>query len=207
MNQPSLTPPLGYLVNATRQKQVDDRAPLPPIPRDFGGLLSQIAEDWRSNGRDWTRPGFQALAVHRFGNWRLTLQPRPLRAPFSFVYRTMYRAVRNLYGIELPYSASVGRRVVIEHQGSIVVHGDAIIGDECILRQDVTLGNRSLDRPYDAPRLGRGVSVGAGAKILGGVSVGAGAKIGANAVVCEDVPAGAVAVGIPARIVHPERHH
>jgi serine O-acetyltransferase len=164
------------------------------------GLLAQIVEDYRMHGRDWTRPGFQALAVHRFGNWRMEIQSRLLRAPFSVLYRTLYTGVRNVYGIELPYSARVGRGVVIEHQHGIVVHGKAVIGDGCILRHGVTLGNRSLDRPFEAPRLGANVNVGAGAKILGAVTIGDGAQIGANAVVCCDVPAGAVACGIPARV-------
>jgi serine O-acetyltransferase len=165
------------------------------------GLFAQIVEDWQVHGRDWTRPGFQALAVHRFGNWRMGVGSRALRAPLSVLYRTLFRGVRNFYGIELPYSAQVGRRVVVEHQGGIVVHGDAVIGDESVIRQGVTVGNRRLDRPHDAPRLGARVNVGAGAKILGGVSIGDGAQIGANAVVVSDVPAGAVVVGIPARVV------
>jgi serine O-acetyltransferase len=168
---------------------------------DAIGLLRQIAEDWQAHGRDWTRPGFQAVAVHRFGNWRMGVKPKLLRAPLSVLYRAMYRSVRNFYGIELPYSAHVGRRVVIEHQSDIVVHGNTHIGDDCIIRQGVTLGNRSLEHPFDAPHLGNGVNVGAGAKILGKVTVGDGARIGANAVVRSDVPAGALAVGIPARVV------
>jgi serine O-acetyltransferase len=124
-----------------------------------------------------------------------------LRAPLSVLYKALFRGVRNLYGIEVPYSAHVGRRVVIEHQGGIVIHGDASIGDESVIRQGVTVGNRRLERPYDAPHLGARVNVGAGAKILGAVTIGDGAQIGANAVVVSDVPAGAVAVGIPARIV------
>ena len=77
----------------------------------------------------------------------------------------MYRRVRNRYGIELPYSVVVGRRIVIEHQSGIVIHGNSVIGDGSILRQGVTLGNKSLTRPLDAPRLGKLVNVGAGAKI------------------------------------------
>jgi serine O-acetyltransferase len=164
-------------------------------------LLEQIVEDWRTNGRDWTRPGFQALAIHRFGNWRMKVRPIILRAPLSVVYRTLFRYARNFYGIELPYHAEIGRRVVIEHQTGIVVHGNARVGDDCIIRHGVTIGNRRIDNPFDAPTLGRGVNIGAGAKILGGVTVGDGAQIGANAVVNTDVPAGATAVGIPARIV------
>ena len=73
-----------------------------------------------------------------------------------------------------------------------------VIGDDCVLRQGVTLGNRYLDRPGDAPVLGRRVNVGAGAKLLGPVQIGDDAVIGANAVVLHDVPAGATVVGIPA---------
>jgi serine O-acetyltransferase len=165
------------------------------------GLLAQVVEDWKTNGRDWTRPGFQALAVHRFGNWRMRVKPKLMRAPLSVAYRALFRGVRNVYGIELPYSAHIGRRVVIEHQGSIVVHGNAVVGDECILRQNVTLGNRTMDQPWDAPILGARVNVGAGAKILGAVTIGEGAQVGANAVVHVDVPSGAVAVGVPARLI------
>ncbi len=164
-------------------------------------LIAQIIEDWESHDRDFTRPGFQALAVHRFGTWRMGIGPRVIRAPLSVLYRVLFRGVRNLYGIELPYTARLGRRVVIEHQSGIVIHGNAEIGDDCIIRQDVTIGNRRSERPLDAPRLGKRVTVGAGAKVLGAVQVGDDAKIGANAVVCDDVPAGAVVIGIPARVV------
>lgn len=163
-------------------------------------LWQLVREDYVAHDRDWTRPGFRALAVHRFGVARMSVEPRLLRAPLSVAYRVLFRAVRNLYGIELPHTARVGRRVVFEHQHGIVVHGSAIIGDDCILRQGVTLGLRSMDRRDEAPVLGRRVNVGAGAKILGRVVVGDGAAIGANAVVLEDVPSGAVVVGVPAAV-------
>ncbi|HUO09771.1 MAG TPA: serine O-acetyltransferase [Phycisphaerae bacterium] len=163
-----------------------------------------LREDYSAHGRDWTKPGFRAIAVYRFGVWRMTLRPKFLRAPFSVLYRFLFRYVRNHYGIELPYSAQVGRRVIIEHQSCIVIHGNAVIGDDCIIRQGVTLGNRVMERPLEAPILGRGVNVGAGAKILGKIHVGDAAAIGANAVVCRDVPAHSVAVGIPARILRRE---
>jgi serine O-acetyltransferase len=168
------------------------------------GLLAQIRQDWIAHDRDWTRPGFRAVASHRFGVWRMGVRPKILRAPLSIVYRWMFRKCRNHYGIELSYSVKLGQRVVIEHQGGIVVHGACEIGDDSIIRQGVTLGNKSLDRPFDAPRLGKRVNVGAGAKILGAVVIGDGASIGANAVVLKDVPAGAVAVGIPAKVVMPK---
>ncbi|NEN95930.1 MAG: serine acetyltransferase [Moorea sp. SIO3I7] len=165
------------------------------------GLLQQIKEDWKAHGCDWTKPGFRAVAVQRFGVWRMNIQPKLLRAPFSILYRALYRKVRNTYGIELPYTVKLGRRVIIEHQSAIVIHGYCTIGDDSILRQGVTLGNRYLDRPFDAPILGKRVNVGAGAKIFGKVTIGNGANIGANAVVLSDVPAGATVVGIPAKVI------
>lgn len=169
------------------------------------GLWQQIKEDWIAHGRDWTKPGFRAVAVHRFGVWRMNIQPKLLRAPFSILYQILFQKVRNNYSIELPYTVQLGRRVIIEHQGAIVIHGHSIIGDDSILRQGVTLGNRYLSQPFDAPKLGNSVNVGAGAKIFGNVAISDGANIGANAVVLCDVPAGATAVGIPAKIIYPSK--
>lgn len=166
-------------------------------------LLALVREDYAAHGRDWTKPGFRAMAVYRFGVWRMGVRTKLLRAPLSMIYRAMFRYVRNRYGIEVPFSATIGRRVIIEHQSGIVVHGDAVIGDDSIIRQGVTLGNKTLDRPFDAPVLGKRVNVGAGAKVLGAVRIGDGASIGANAVVLQDVPAGALAVGVPAKILLP----
>lgn len=171
------------------------------------GLFAQILEDWNAHGRDWTRPGFQAVALHRFGNWRMRIGPRPLRVPFSALYRALYTGIRNFYGIELPYTARLGRRVVVEHQTGIVVHGHTSIGDDCIVRQGVTLGNRSMNEPFAAPKLGDRVSIGAGAKILGPVVIGNDAQVGANAVVLTDVPPAALAVGIPARVIPAANRH
>src|SRR5437762_11113510 len=115
-------------------------APPPPTagaPAPPPGLFAQIAEDWVAHGRDWTRPGFRAVASARFGAWRMTVRPKFIRAPLSVVYRWMYRKCRNHYGIELPYTVKLGRRVVIEHQGAIVIHGHSEIGDDSILRQGV----------------------------------------------------------------------
>lgn len=166
------------------------------------GFWQQLKEDWIAHGRDWTKPGFRAVAIQRFGVWRMTLKPIFLRAPFSILYRALFRKVRNTYGIELPYTVQLGRRVVIEHQSGIVIHGECSIGDDCIIRQGVTMGNRYLDRPFDAPKLGNRVNVGAGAKIFGNVTIGDDANIGANAVVLSDIPPGKTAVGIPAKIIN-----
>lgn len=165
-------------------------------------LWEEVKEDWIAHGRDWTKPGFRAVAVHRFGVWRMKIKSKILRAPASIFYKMMFRKVRNNYGIELPYTVKLGRRVVIEHQSGIVIHGYCSIGDDSIIRQGVTLGNRYMERPFDAPCLGKNVNVGAGAKIFGNVKIGDKANIGANAVVLHDVPSGATAVGIPAKIIN-----
>jgi serine O-acetyltransferase len=164
-------------------------------------LYAMVADDWRHNGRDWTRPGFRALAWYRFGVWRMTVRSKVLRMPLSLLYRWGFRHARNVYGIEVPYTASIGRGVIIEHQGGIVIHGATVIGDGSIIRQNCTLGIRSLDDLDAAPVLGCRVNVGAGAVILGRVRVGDGAAIGANAVVLNDVPDGALAAGVPARLI------
>lgn len=171
----------------------------------FSAMLRLVREDLAAHGGDSSRAGFRALAVYRFGVWRMAISSKLLRAPVSVIYRCLFRRIRNHYGIELPYSASVGRRVVIEHQSGIVIHGASVIGDECIIRQNCTLGIRRVDEPTKAPVLGRGVDVGAGAVILGDVQVGDFASIGANAVVLQDVPPGALAVGVPATIKSPNR--
>jgi len=172
----------------------------PQGPATWRELVRWIGEDYRAHERDWTRPGFRAVAIHRFGNFRMQTTPL-LRKPLGLLYWSTFRYVRNHYGIELPYSVKLGRRVVIEHQGAIVIHGSSQIGDDCILRQGVTLGNRRLDEPFSAPKLGRKVNVGAGAKLLGGIEIGDNAAIGANAVVLIDVPANGTAIGIPAKLV------
>ena len=76
------------------------------------GLWAQIREDLEAHQGDWTLPGFRAVALHRFGVWRMAVRPKLLRAPFSLLYRFLFRRVRNRYGIELPYTVQLGRRVV-----------------------------------------------------------------------------------------------
>ncbi len=162
-------------------------------------MFELIREDWRTHERDPWRQGVWALVVYRFGRWRYTVRPALLRRPLSLLYKLMKITVQITSGIDLPCEAVVGRRLRIDHFGGIVVSGDSVIGDDVVIRNGVTIGlKRTGER--GAPRIGDGVDIGSGARILGPVSVGAGAVVGANAVVISDVPAGALAVGVPARI-------
>lgn len=166
------------------------------------GLLALIREDLAHHGGQWGAQGFWALAVHRFGDWRYGIVSPWLRKPMSALYKLAFKLVQITAGIELPCEVKLGRGVVIDHFGGIIVSGYAVIGDGCRLRQGVSIGLARIDEP-GAPTLGRDVDVGAGAKLLGAIHIGDHARIGANAVVTCDVPAGCVAVGVPARIRPP----
>ena len=166
-------------------------------------MFENIREDWRTHGRLWTRPGFYALVIYRFGRWRYTVRPRLLRMPLSFLYELMKFYSITILGVELPCEVTLGHRTVIEHVGGIVISGDSVLGDDCILRNGVTIGLRHQG-VRGAPRLGDRVDIGTGAKILGDITIGDDVSIGANAVVLTDVPANHIAVGVPARIL-PQR--
>ncbi len=162
-------------------------------------MFDLIREDWRTYERDWGRQGFWVMCVYRFGRWRYRIESRALRLPFSISYKFLKLLSQILTGIDLPCEAQVGRRLLIEHFGDIIISGDAVIGDDVTLRNGVTIGlKRKKER--GSPVIGNHVDIGTGAKILGAIHIGDHAIIGANAVVLQDVPAGALAVGVPAQI-------
>jgi serine O-acetyltransferase len=143
-------------------------------------------------------PGFHALLLHRGSHW---LWQRDLRWLARFV--SLFS--RWLTGIEIHPGARIGDGVFIDHGMGVVIGETAEVGDGCTIYQGVTLGGTSLTKGAKRhPTLGRNVVVGAGAKILGGFTVGDDAAVGSNAVVTKPVPAGATAVGIPARIIQAE---
>jgi serine O-acetyltransferase len=167
----------------------------------FKLLVQQIQEDWRAHWCDWTLPGFRALAVHRFGQWVRGVWPSPLRSVVWRVYLCCYRYVRNHYGIELPQTTKVGRRVLIGHQGAIVIHPASEIGDDCILRQSVTIGAAGTENVKYGPILGKRVELASGAVVIGRVVIGDDVRIGPNAVVTTNIPAGSTVMAVPPRVV------
>ena len=160
-------------------------------------LTARIREAYRTHGG--LCPGFFAVAVHDFGAWRYGVRPRFLRAPFYAAYRVAYVGVQMLTGIELPCEVRIGRRLRIEHHSGIIVNGQAVLGDDVVLRNGVTIGVKHTG-VAGSPVLGDRVDVGAGAKILGPIRIDDDVAVGANAVVLRDVPSNAIAVGVPARV-------
>jgi serine O-acetyltransferase len=143
-------------------------------------------------------PGLHARIFHRLSNslWR---------AGLKWLARFISHFARWITGIEIHPGATIGRRFFIDHGMGVVIGETADIGDDVTLYHGVTLGGTSWKEGKRHPTLENGVVVGAGAKILGPITVGENAKIGSNAVVVKDVPAGATAAGIPARILDDEK--
>ncbi|NTV94815.1 MAG: serine O-acetyltransferase [Thiobacillus sp.] len=145
-----------------------------------------------------TYPGLHAILLHRFSHllwgWKL-----------KWLARLSSHIARWLTGIEIHPGATIGHRVFIDHGMGVVIGETAEVGDDCTLYHGVTLGGTSWQKGKRHPTLEAGVIIGAGAKVLGPITLGAGAKVGSNAVVVKDIPAGATAVGIPARILDAEK--
>ena len=143
-------------------------------------------------------PGLHAIWLHRISHflWSLGLK---------WIARLLSVFARFLTGIEIHPGAKIGRRVFLDHGLGIVIGETTEIGDDCTIYQGVTLGGTSLYKGVKRhPTLGKDVVISAGAKVLGGFIVGDGARVGSNAVVLKEIPAGATAVGIPARVLHPD---
>jgi len=139
-------------------------------------------------------PGLHALYIHKLAHW---LWKRGLR----WFGRATSHLGRTLTGIEIHPGATIGKRVFIDHGMGVVIGETAEVGDDVTMYHGVTLGGTSWNKGKRHPTLGKGVVIGAGAKILGPITVGDGAKIGSNAVVVKNVPPGATVVGVPGRIV------
>ena len=142
-------------------------------------------------------PGFHAMVLHRLSHWLWN-------AGLRWVARWLAHFARWFTGIEIHPGATIGRRFFIDHGMGVVIGETSVIGDDCTLYHGVTLGGTSWNKGKRHPTLGTGVVIGAGAKVLGPITLGDGARVGSNAVVVKDVPSGATAVGIPARILDEE---
>ena len=163
-------------------------------------MFDNILGDLKTYKGDWSCQGFWVMLVYRLGRWRYSIRNPILRKPFSFIYKGLFKLVQIVTGVELPCEVNVGRNFRIDHFGDIVISGFASFGDNCVIRNGVTIGLKRTDEP-SAPKIGSNVDIGAGAKILGNITIGNNVNIGANAVVISDVPNDSLAVGIPAKII------
>ena len=173
-----------------------------PLRRAWTGvqddLDAAIARDPATDSR-WemalASPGLHALWAHRL-NHRLWQRGGRAQLPA----RLLSQVARSLTGVEIHPGATIGARFFIDHGMGVVIGETAEVGDDVMLYHGVTLGGRSMQAVKRHPTVRDGAVLGAGARVLGPVEIGAGAQIGANAVVVKDVPAGAIATGIPARV-------
>ena len=139
-------------------------------------------------------PGVRAVIDHRIAHWFY-------KKGLFYIARSISQKSRKRTGIEIHPGATIGKRLVIDHGMGIVIGETTIIGDDCLLYQGVTLGGTGKEKGKRHPTLGNNVLVGAGAKVLGSFTVGDNARIAANAVVLNEIPANATAVGVPAKVV------
>ncbi len=176
-----------------------------PLARAWNGIQADldaaIERDPATHSRlemALASPGLHALWSHRLTH---RLWNRGGRAQLPA--RLLSQATRSLTGVEIHPGAQIGKRFFIDHGMGVVIGETAEVGDDVMLYHGVTLGGRSMTPVKRHPTVGDGAVLGAGSRILGPVVIGAGARIGANAVVVKDVPAGAVATGIPAKVRQP----
>ena len=144
-----------------------------------------------------TSPGLHAVWSHRVAH---RLWERPA---YRIPARVLSNVTRTLTGVEIHPGATIGRRFFIDHGMGVVIGETSVVGDDVMLYHDVTLGGRSMAKVKRHPTVGDRVTIGSGARVLGDINLGDDSQIGANSVVTRDVPAGAVAVGIPAQIREP----
>ena len=160
-------------------------------------MFEELRADWARHGRSWRNTAFWAIAVYRYGNWASQRSSPFARKLAGGVYGVLFLWVDIASGIHLNREARIGKDFHLIHSGNVKIHPQSVIGDRVGIMHDVTLGT-NMDR-VGAPTIGNDVFIGAGAKILGPVHVGDGARIASNSLVISDVPAGATAIGVPAR--------
>ncbi len=153
------------------------------------GFWRIVAEDFRRHDKRLLAPGFQALAVYRFGTWADGVRFKPFRWPLSAIYLVAERFVRNVYGIEMRRTVKAGRRLLLAHQHGIVIHALAEIGDDVTIRHNVTFG-AGVEWTWSGPKIGDRVSVSPGVVVVGDVSIGDDVSIGPNCTVTTNVPSG-----------------
>lgn len=166
-------------------------------------MISIIKEDLKAyrkkNGRiQWDEPSIICIILYRIGHRIQKIKFTPIRIICNIIHLPFFFLFNVVIGIYIPRGAQIGKGLRIYHYGCIIINPDTIMGNNCILRQGVTIGTKNGD--HDVPVIGNNVEFGAGCKVLGQIKIGNNVVIGANAVVLCDVPDNSIAVGIPAKI-------
>ncbi len=138
--------------------------------------------------------GFQAIQAHRIANWLW----KEGRKDLSYFFQMRCSEV---FGIDIHPAATIGRGIMIDHAHSIVIGETAVVGDNVSMLHSVTLGGTGKEEEDRHPKIGNGVLIGAGAKVLGNIHVGHCSRVAAGSVVLEEVPPCTTVAGVPARIV------
>lgn len=191
----------------TEQRSSPERVLAPPLPTghinanpNCIGFWDLVREDFSTHDGDWLSQGFWTIFWHRFGNWRMSVRPKILRKPLTLLYRIMFKVCEWMCGIKLSYNVPVGRRVRLDHFGGMIL-GARSIGSDVIIRQCTTFGIASPKDLNAKPVIEDGVSIGAGAVIVGDIVIGRNAVVWANSVVNRSVAPGDVVGGIPAVVL------
>ena len=162
-------------------------------------MLDHIKEDYRVHGRSLTNLAFWAMVTYRFGRWSNNLRNLPFRWVCGKVYGALYLLTGIVCGVHMPREVTIGKNFHIVHvEGSISIHPDTVIGDNVGIMHNVTIGENMTE---GAPVIGDDVFIGVGAVVIGSITVGDGARIAANSLVMNDIPAGSVAMGVPAKVI------
>ena len=187
---PEVTPPssqrdgvAGFIRDAVEDIRAVQRAD--PAARSFAEVIT-------------TYPGVHALWLHRIAHWLWTNEHR-------WAARLLSHYSRHITGVEIHPGAVIGRRVFIDHGMGVVIGETSIIGDDCLIYKGVVLGGTTLERTKRHPTIGKGVTIGSNACILGNVKIGDGARIGSGSVVIKEVEQCGTVVGIPGRVVSREQ--
>jgi serine O-acetyltransferase len=161
-------------------------------------LLQDLRADYQRHGKNLRNLAFWAIAVYRYGRW--AKEHKGLSGwAVNKIYAVLFLFVEITTGITLHREVKVGEGFHLVHSGNIKIYPRVVIGDRCGIMHDVTLG--TLPETVGAPRLGNDVFIGSGAKVLGPLTIGDGGRVAANSLVLSDVPPGATAIGVPARII------
>ena len=163
-------------------------------------VVSATEPDWRREHKrafEWSPSRSLLASLRSFQRWRDSRHPLRWVGMNGAVLRHRFWSM--VTGADIPLNCSIGGGLLMPHPNGIVIHAHAVIGPNCLIFQQVTIGTVG----GEAPTIGGRVDLGAGAKVLGAIRIGDQVQVGANAVVLHDLPAGCVAVGVPARIVQP----